>query len=463
LIVTALPITGNIERSKIEVETACYQCIPPPQNMIGWWTGDSSTSDLIGNNDGTWIGNEQYSKGVVDNAFDFDGSSYVEIPHHMSLDLGANDFTIDFWMEIGYKGGLIDKYDTTTITGFTVWTELIYGQKSSYSIFFKIDSFEFMSGYTVDYGDLVYVAIVVDRSIIDGGSIYINGYKDSFDAQPIGNINNNKPLKIGYSSKYNIYNDGFIDEVEIFDRALTESEILAIYNAGSVGKCRPLYLSITALFNQPCVSSCDAIIYRIPWQRSTACTLNNVVITNRLPTYTLFRSANLGGFYDSSTGEITWNLGTVSNDGAVLFSVVVDSTPLAGGLIHNEAIFTSDETGITTASIDIPICDNKIIDITIQTGFGNGFSFDLENSGDVDTGEINYNIVLEGGFILSGLNTSGTISNLPAGGTETINTEQLFGIGLTEAKVTISCRFCEKTENASGFMLGNLVLVFESK
>ena len=33
--------------------------------------------------------------------------------------------------------------------------------------------------------------------------------------------------------------DGLIDEVEIFDRALTAAEIKAIYDAGSAGKRKP--------------------------------------------------------------------------------------------------------------------------------------------------------------------------------------------------------------------------------
>ena len=33
--------------------------------------------------------------------------------------------------------------------------------------------------------------------------------------------------------------DGLIDEVEIFDRAISDAEIKAIYDAGSLGKVKP--------------------------------------------------------------------------------------------------------------------------------------------------------------------------------------------------------------------------------
>ena len=43
----------------------------------------------------------------------------------------------------------------------------------------------------------------------------------------------NEPDLIG-----NRYFHGLIDEVGLFNRALSESEIQAIYNAGSAGKCK---------------------------------------------------------------------------------------------------------------------------------------------------------------------------------------------------------------------------------
>jgi hypothetical protein len=358
LIGTVLPITGITESSKIELETAVYQCIPPPQNMIGWWTGDSTTSDIIGNNDGTWIGNEKYSTGVVDNAFDFDGNSYVEIPDHSSLDLGLNSFTIDFWMEIGSSYfGIIGKYDEQTKTGFAVSMDLIVGgEPSSWVFIVDINQYQFTNSYTGYYGDIIFVAIVVDRTIPDGVIIYINDYASQHDGQSIGNINNDEPLTIGSATSLYPYMDGFIDEVEIFDRALSGSEILAIYNAGGAGKCKPLELSITTMYSQPCVAPCDQITYRINYQRSTAIDLHNVVITDHLPVYTLFRNANLGGYYDSSTGLVTWNLGTVTTDGSVRFNVIVDATAPLGGIIQNVATFSSDETGATNAYVDVPIC-----------------------------------------------------------------------------------------------------------
>src|SRR5262249_11061457 len=48
---------------------------------------------------------------------------------------------------------------------------------------------------------------------------------------------------------------GAIDEVEVFNRALSGSEIAAIFNAGSYGKCQPIYhvLAGTNVTAQPAI------------------------------------------------------------------------------------------------------------------------------------------------------------------------------------------------------------------
>ncbi len=76
-------------------------------------------------------------------------------------------------------------------------------------------------------------------------ALYIDGVQviSETDANTIPNPN--APLTIG-KAEASFFN-GLIDEVEILDRALSESEVLAIFNAGSAGKCKGL--------NQPPVAN----------------------------------------------------------------------------------------------------------------------------------------------------------------------------------------------------------------
>jgi hypothetical protein len=47
------------------------------------------------------------------------------------------------------------------------------------------------------------------------------------------------PVGIGGNVISTVFFEGIIDEAQIFDRALTHAEILAIYQAGAAGQCKP--------------------------------------------------------------------------------------------------------------------------------------------------------------------------------------------------------------------------------
>ena len=68
--------------------------------------------------------------------------------------------------------------------------------------------------------------------------IYINGVQDASQAYSSPISTDDNPLHIGLYGSPAVYFNGLIDELEIFDRALTPEEVGSIYTAGSGGKCR---------------------------------------------------------------------------------------------------------------------------------------------------------------------------------------------------------------------------------
>lgn len=101
-------------------------------------------------------------------------------------------------------------------------------------------------GFPVAPGEWHHVAGVYDGSSI---KLYVNGQlvvdpifqtgiitpmlETSFLTIGSEDGRTNEPHLIGQR-----YFHGLIDEVELYNRALSESDIQAIYNAGSVGKCK---------------------------------------------------------------------------------------------------------------------------------------------------------------------------------------------------------------------------------
>ncbi|NIO19920.1 MAG: LamG domain-containing protein, partial [Candidatus Aenigmarchaeota archaeon] len=60
-----------------------------------------------------------------------------------------------------------------------------------------------------------------------GLRIYINGELDASNSVPYGALNTADTLEIGAEPQFSGYFNGTIDEVRIYDRALSPQEILA--------------------------------------------------------------------------------------------------------------------------------------------------------------------------------------------------------------------------------------------
>ncbi len=227
-------------------------CIQPPPGIVSWWPGDGNTDDIRGPNNGVAKGTATYAAGKVGQAFSFDGAGHIEIADSPSLNL-TNEITVDFWYKPASQGGyrgLIGKRASRT----------------NYAVQFNSGG----PGLGLYYND----STVIDPNSDDGNvfevirfnplpaagqfhhfagtyeqvssthvelRMYLNGALVRTETL-LGNLANaltSVPLVIGRTApnggeRY----IGLIDEVELFNRALSASEIQAIFNAGSAGKCK---------------------------------------------------------------------------------------------------------------------------------------------------------------------------------------------------------------------------------
>ncbi len=87
-------------------------------------------------------------------------------------------------------------------------------------------------------GGFHHLALVRDGT---AGRLYVDGTEVATDTNPLlGDISNSHSIFVGADNR--LLSDDFaeatIDEIEIFNRALTDSEIEALFNAGTAGKCK---------------------------------------------------------------------------------------------------------------------------------------------------------------------------------------------------------------------------------
>ena len=95
-------------------QVGAQTCVQPPSGMTGWWPGDSNTDDIslsiVGGLDAMLRNNATIGAGTVDNAFHLDGAgAFVEITDDPALDVGADDFTVDLWVNFTSTAGETDR------------------------------------------------------------------------------------------------------------------------------------------------------------------------------------------------------------------------------------------------------------------------------------------------------------------------------------------------------------------
>ncbi len=222
-------------------------CVSAPGGMVSWWPGDGNTSDIVNGNPGTLLGSAGYAPGVVDQAFHLvapgDG---VEVPDAANLNFGSGDLSIDAWIETSSSAGvlpIVDKRSGASGSQATGYTLFLYGGRLAFQLG-DGTFFNYISSSTVpDLRDGLphHVAVAVDRDSATGGNLYVDGAVVlNFDpTNRPGSLTNGEPLFIGrHAANSSNTFIGLIDEVEIFNRVLTDGEVVAIFMAGANGKCK---------------------------------------------------------------------------------------------------------------------------------------------------------------------------------------------------------------------------------
>lgn len=237
-------------------------CYPPPSGLVGWWKGDGNGNDSAGTNNATVPAEVTYAPAEVGEGFSLDGqANQIIVPDAPELNFSSNqDFSIEVWIQPLANPqnwqdvmSIIDKRiapDTITQWGYelNLQSGVVVFQMADVLAPFSWNNFS--AGPDLRDGKFHHVAVTVQRNSMTGGHIYIDGQVVlTFDPTVCpGDLSNTGPFRIGNHATPGLqaFYHGIIDEVSLYNRALTTSEIQAIYNAGSAGKCaEPLPPGIT--------------------------------------------------------------------------------------------------------------------------------------------------------------------------------------------------------------------------
>jgi hypothetical protein len=208
---------------------------------IGIWRLDGNAVDATGNHtEGTIYGGPSTVTGQINQALEFDGSDdYINLG---SVNLG-NTFTISMWFYLASSGDIIRELIGNTTggaakDGFKLflnnpWEE---GYNAEGQIWFQIGdgtnyvAIKFPTGL-VTAGSWNHLAVVCDKSS-GTGSIYYNGSQVNTMSISI-DFETSATTLIGRIENGSSYFPGTIDDVHIYNRVLSSSEINSVMNTGN--------------------------------------------------------------------------------------------------------------------------------------------------------------------------------------------------------------------------------------
>lgn len=213
-------------------------CIDPPSGTSAWWRAEGNGDDSIGTNHGTAENGLGFAAGRVGQAFILDGDDDFLLVED-SPDLRPANFTISAWvkMDSGETSGILIGKHASVVGGYTSYVLWVVGGALRGRTMMDGGIYDVYSSVPLTPGEWTHLALTNDGQYL---RIYVNGVQSG--STPVaGTIDYAaEPLTIGNYDRNPVSGNGFgglIDEVVLFNRALSATEIQAIHAAGSQGLC----------------------------------------------------------------------------------------------------------------------------------------------------------------------------------------------------------------------------------
>jgi sugar lactone lactonase YvrE len=304
--------------------------IPAPAGLVSLWSAENNANDSADGNNGTLMNGATFASGMVGQAFSFDGADdYVNVPDNSNLDL-TTAITFVAWVNPGNPAGemgMVDKTQTPDNANYRFYVKNAGHNPGNYT---GTPFQAYLATSSLPTGQFSHVAITLGGGAI---SFYVNGSPVSHttvfgSGLPSVGQANNGPLRIGRDIIGRFF-QGRLDEVQLYNRVLSGSEIQSIYASGGL------------IPNQPPVANAGADqTVECAAHTGTQVTLNGSQSSDPngdTLTYTWREGSNvLAGPTTSPTSQVTLGLGS--------HTITLTVSDGKGGTATDQVIITVQDT-----------------------------------------------------------------------------------------------------------------------
>jgi len=202
--------------------------------MVGWWKFDETEGGIAKdssseNHEGHLNGDAKWTKGKIGGAIELDGSGdFVKIDDESAFDI-TGQVTIACWVNIH---SVANEWMAIVTKGDNSWRlSTVQDKRIFHASVSDWQQFRISGKTEVTANEWHHVAAVYDGRQM---CIYVDGKVDVCQPWTGGIGRNDYDVLIGGNAQEkNRYFDGLIDDVRIYNYALKEADILALYNEGA--------------------------------------------------------------------------------------------------------------------------------------------------------------------------------------------------------------------------------------
>lgn len=260
-------ISNSIVTTPGASQTITFSCRGP--GIAGWWRAENNTVDSINGNNGILFNGAGYAAGEVGSAFNFNGVNQFMLvqPSNSSLDVGqGSGLTMEGWIypKASSPDMVIAEYERTlgSGSGSDVGVQFLLNVNPQTGVVPGALAFNIVdtSGNyhpaatapnTVPINVWQHVAMTYNRAsgiarmFLNGSEILQTNLGSFVPQTGFTNIIIGGRTTFGSTSSPNSVFNGNIDELSFYNRALSGSELKAIYQNGSAGKFDPAVFGVS--------------------------------------------------------------------------------------------------------------------------------------------------------------------------------------------------------------------------